>query len=335
MNAGGSTPTRSAPWRACTSRSCPWPTSTPSPSRRGCRATCRRCATRRAWCTSAPRVVASWRAGYERSPAPWGLGRHSRPTSTTSLLEPDWDRFAPLFESATARVPELADAEIVTLINGPEAFTPDGEFILGESDVGGFWVAAGFCAHGIAGAGGMGRLVARMDHRRPARPRRVGDGLAPLRSPVPEPGLHPGPGDRGLRHLLRREVPRPRARGGTSAARVARCTPGSRRAARPSARREAGSASTGSSPTSSAGDESLRPDGWAGQLWSPAIGAEHRACRDARRSVRRDVVRQARGDRAPARRSSSSGCAPTGWRASRARSPTPSCSIPAAASSAT
>ena len=50
--------------------------------------------------------------------------------------------------------------EVVKLINGPEAFTPDGEFILGPSDVRGFWVAAGFCAHGLAGAGGMGKLVA-------------------------------------------------------------------------------------------------------------------------------------------------------------------------------
>ena len=46
------------------------------------------------------------------------------------------------------------------LFNGPEAFTPDGEFILGESDVPGFWVAAGFCAHGLAGAGGMGWQMA-------------------------------------------------------------------------------------------------------------------------------------------------------------------------------
>ena len=44
--------------------------------------------------------------------------------------------------------------------NGPEAFTPDGEFILGESDVPGFWVAAGFCAHGLAGAGGIGKVMA-------------------------------------------------------------------------------------------------------------------------------------------------------------------------------
>jgi glycine cleavage system T protein len=46
------------------------------------------------------------------------------------------------------------------MINGPEAFTPDGEFVLGESNVRGFFVAAGFCAHGIAGAGGVGEVIA-------------------------------------------------------------------------------------------------------------------------------------------------------------------------------
>src|ERR671929_101761 len=61
---------------------------------------------------------------------------------------------------ALVRVPSLADMEVVRLINGPEAFTPDGEFILGPTSVRGFWVAAGFCAHGLAGAGGMGKLVA-------------------------------------------------------------------------------------------------------------------------------------------------------------------------------
>ena len=49
---------------------------------------------------------------------------------------------------------------MIKLVNGPEAFTPDGEFILGPTAVRGFWVAAGFCAHGLAGAGGMGKLVA-------------------------------------------------------------------------------------------------------------------------------------------------------------------------------
>src|SRR5437763_1438238 len=97
--------------------------------------------------------------GYEREPAPWGLDGipsdfHGR------LLEPDLDRFEPLMTNAIVRTPSLKEAQVVRLVNGPEAFTPDNEFILGPSEVRGFWVAAGFCAHGLAGAGGMGRLVA-------------------------------------------------------------------------------------------------------------------------------------------------------------------------------
>ena len=95
--------------------------------------------------------------GYERNPAPWPVRTGRRTTSTTHLLPDDWDRFEPLAEGAFSLVPELQKAEVVKMINGPEAFTPDGEFILGETDVRGFFVAAGFCAHGIAGAGGVGR----------------------------------------------------------------------------------------------------------------------------------------------------------------------------------
>ena len=51
-------------------------------------------------------------------------------------------------------------AEVKMFFNGPEAFTPDAEFVLGESDVPGFFVAAGFCAHGLAGAGGVGKVMA-------------------------------------------------------------------------------------------------------------------------------------------------------------------------------
>ena len=57
-------------------------------------------------------------------------------------------------------MPALADVGVRTMINGPEAFTPDNEFCLGETEVGGFFVAAGFCAHGIAGAGGIGQVMA-------------------------------------------------------------------------------------------------------------------------------------------------------------------------------
>src|ERR671911_771767 len=97
--------------------------------------------------------------GYERDPLPWGLDGIPDDFNGRLLAE-DWPRFEPLLENAIKRVPDLAEMDAVRLINGPEAFTPDNEFILGPTDVRGFWVAAGFCAHGLAGAGGMGRLVA-------------------------------------------------------------------------------------------------------------------------------------------------------------------------------
>jgi glycine cleavage system T protein len=98
--------------------------------------------------------------GYERAPAPWGLD--GIPDDFVHrLLAPDWDRFGPLMDAAVLRVPALGKAEVVRLVNGPEAFTPDGEFVLGEAPgVRGLHVAAGFCAHGIAGAGGVGQVIA-------------------------------------------------------------------------------------------------------------------------------------------------------------------------------
>jgi 4-methylaminobutanoate oxidase (formaldehyde-forming) len=97
--------------------------------------------------------------GYERDPAPWGLDGIA-PDFNGRLLAPDMVRFEPIMEGAVRRVPAMADARVSRIINGPEAFTPDNEFILGESDVRGFWLAAGLCAHGIAGAGGIGRQMA-------------------------------------------------------------------------------------------------------------------------------------------------------------------------------
>lgn len=97
--------------------------------------------------------------GYERNPAPWALDGIPADFNNR-LLEPDWPRFEEIMEGAVRRVPAIADAGVTRLINGPEGFTPDNEYILGESEVGGFFVAAGFCAHGIAGAGGIGRQMA-------------------------------------------------------------------------------------------------------------------------------------------------------------------------------
>jgi len=97
--------------------------------------------------------------GYERDPAPWSLD--GVPADFNGkLLAPDLPRFEPIMDGAVRRVPAMADARVSRIINGPEAFTPDNEFILGESEVRGFFVAAGFSAHGIAGAGGIGRQMA-------------------------------------------------------------------------------------------------------------------------------------------------------------------------------
>ena len=217
--------------------------------------------------------------GYERNPSVWGLGGIA-PDFNSRLLEPDWDRFAPLFEAAISRVPALADAEIVTLINGPEAFTPDGEFILGESAVAGFWVAAGFCAHGIAGSGGMGKLMAEW----------IVEGQPSLDAWALDSRRF-GPQYRSRDYTLIRtdeiyatyyDVKYPGHE--RQAGRPLKVSPVNAR------HRDLGAAFGEKSgwervnwyeSNADAGDESTRPDGWAGMLWSPAIGAEHRACRES------------------------------------------------------
>jgi 4-methylaminobutanoate oxidase (formaldehyde-forming) len=78
-----------------------------------------------------------------------------------SLLDPDFDHFEQLMEQALVRVPALAQAGVKELINGPESFTPDGNFILGEApEVRNFFVGAGFNAYGIAAGGGAGLALA-------------------------------------------------------------------------------------------------------------------------------------------------------------------------------
>ncbi len=98
--------------------------------------------------------------GYEHNPIPWALDGIPR-DFTKTLLKSNYDHFEPLSRLAMKRVPVIGKAEIITLLNGPEAFTSDGDFIMGESaEVKNFFVAAGFCAHGIAAGGGVGKMMA-------------------------------------------------------------------------------------------------------------------------------------------------------------------------------
>jgi len=98
--------------------------------------------------------------GYEHNPIPWALDGIPK-DFTKTLLKSNYEHFEPLSALAMKRVPCIGEAEIITLLNGPEAFTSDGDFIMGESpEVKNFFVAAGFCAHGIAAAGGVGKMMA-------------------------------------------------------------------------------------------------------------------------------------------------------------------------------
>jgi glycine cleavage system T protein len=217
--------------------------------------------------------------GYERRPAPWGLD--GIPSDFNGQLLPeDWERFEELLTNAVVRVPELEEAEVVKLVNGPEAFTPDGEFILGETDVRGFWVAAGFCAHGLAGAGGMGQLVAEW----------IVEG-------IPSLDVWEMDSRRFGSHYASREYTVARTVEVYSTYYDVKYPGHERLAGRPlrlsptyARLGELGAAFGEKSgweranwfePNAQRGDESLRPRGWAGRLWSPAIGAEHRACREA------------------------------------------------------
>lgn len=102
--------------------------------------------------------------GYEPNPVPWAVRGFPKPFEF-QLLGADWDHFAPTMELAVGRVPALADAGIRQLINGPESFTPDGNFILGEApELPNLYVGAGFNAFGIAAGGGAGQALAEWVH---------------------------------------------------------------------------------------------------------------------------------------------------------------------------
>ena len=98
--------------------------------------------------------------GPETNPKAWSV--EGVPWEfTQELLNPDWDLFQPVMEGAIRRVPVLAEAEAIELINGPDAFTPDGHYALGPvPGLRGFYVAAGGSLFGIAGAGGVGKIIA-------------------------------------------------------------------------------------------------------------------------------------------------------------------------------
>jgi 4-methylaminobutanoate oxidase (formaldehyde-forming) len=99
--------------------------------------------------------------GFEPRAKPWLAPDRLPYPFEFSLLDEDWEHFAILMDNAITRVPALADAGMKKLYNGPESFTPDSQFIIGEAPgVRGFYVCAGLNSLGIATAGGAGMALA-------------------------------------------------------------------------------------------------------------------------------------------------------------------------------
>jgi 4-methylaminobutanoate oxidase (formaldehyde-forming) len=77
------------------------------------------------------------------------------------LLEPNWETFDPVMQGALRRIPALETAEVRMLLNGPESFTLDNSFMMGEApEIGGFYLCCGMNSVGMASGGGAGRALA-------------------------------------------------------------------------------------------------------------------------------------------------------------------------------
>jgi glycine cleavage system aminomethyltransferase T/glycine/D-amino acid oxidase-like deaminating enzyme len=217
--------------------------------------------------------------GYERTPAPWALD--GIPDGfEAQLLPEEWDRMEELFSNAIARVPAMETAQVKKFFNGPEAFTPDADFLLGETDVPGFWVATGGCAHGLAGAGGIGKTMSEW----------IVDGR-------PEWDVWPLDLRRFGRQYRSQSYTLARSYEALSQYYDIKYPGEEKQAGRPLrvspayARHQQLGASFGEKggwervnwyeSNAAHGDEALRPRGWAGENWSPAIEVEARAARES------------------------------------------------------
>ncbi len=97
---------------------------------------------------------------FEPGAKPWGMDGIPEDFSFGTLPK-DWDHLDPFIALAARRLPLLNSVGIQLFFNGPESFTPDDRYILGEApEVGGYWVAAGFNSVGFQSGPGVGRAMA-------------------------------------------------------------------------------------------------------------------------------------------------------------------------------
>jgi len=103
------------------------------------------------------KLLVGW---FEEVAKPWGMGGIPKDFAFGHLPD-DMDHVEPLLERAVARIPKLGETGIRLFFNGPESFTPDDRYLLGEApELAGLFVAAGFNSIGIQSAGGAGKVLA-------------------------------------------------------------------------------------------------------------------------------------------------------------------------------
>ncbi len=103
---------------------------------------------------------------FEPVAKPWGMAGIPDDFAFASLPD-DFDHFEPILEAATRRLPLLEKAGIQTFFNGPESFTPDDRYLLGETaEVRDLFVACGMNSIGIQSSGGVGLMLAEWIEKR-------------------------------------------------------------------------------------------------------------------------------------------------------------------------
>ena len=244
------------------------------------------------------------------------------------LLPEDWDHFEPMMVNALHRLPALESAEVRMLLNGPESFTPDGMFMLGEAaETRGLFLGCGMNSVGVATGGGAGMALAhciRHGHMpmdlNEADPKRFApefNAVEALTARAPEVlGKHYEIAYPGRQWRSGRGLGKTRSTGaGERKARIsARSGPGSGRSISPAPKNRS-RASTGPTGTTRSNARSAPPTRRRRSSTSPPSGRS----------------------RSPGRTPAGSwkGYAPTGWTGRRGGRSTPPCSTSAAASRAT
>lgn len=97
---------------------------------------------------------------FQKFTKPWLVDRIPDDFSF-KLLEPDWEKYQEPLAAGRWRIPALEKCGFEKFVNGPESFTPDNNWLMGETpELRNLFVMTGFNSIGIASSGGAGKYLA-------------------------------------------------------------------------------------------------------------------------------------------------------------------------------